>query len=153
MPEMFDLASCRQLRTDWFAAKGQFARHLSRTSDLYSTTSKIHHLTQEKWAQIDDQWKRNYIETVARSQSSHASGLSEETLDVGPAPSTELPSLNGPKSEGKFPTLGDEGIVGPMVREKPPAPQKRGRKRSFWKFLQGVFDGSVPFSRGEKGPV
>ena len=153
MPEIFDLASCRQLRTDWFAAKGQFARHLSRTSELYSKTSKIHHLTHEKWAQIDEHWKRNYIETVARSQGANASGLSEETLDVGPAPSTELPSLNGPQSEGKFPTLGDEGIVGPMVREKPPPPQKRGRKRSFWKFLQGVFDGSVPFGRGEKGLV
>ena len=153
MPNVFDLASCTQLRADWFLAKGQFARHLSRTSDLYSSTSKIHQLTQEKWTQIDQRWRRNYIETVARSQSQHPSTLSEEILDVGPAPSTELPSLNGPKSEGKFPTLADEGIVGPMVREKAPTPQKRGRKRSFWKFLQGVFDGSVPFGRGERGTV
>jgi hypothetical protein len=29
---------------------------------------------------------------------------------------TEIPSLNDPPSDGKFPQIGDEDIIGPMVQ-------------------------------------
>ena len=64
-------------------------------------------------------------------------------VDEPPVEPIKLPPLNGPESQGKFPSIGDRGIVGPMQRvspRAPPSPPPRpSRKRAFWKFLQGVF--------------
>ena len=153
VPTNFDLSSCKQLRADWDTARCNYMKHLVRTGEHYSTTSKTYHLTEDKWAQIDAQWKRNNKLTVSRAADlngeealslSHHSSLVVEP----PAPLMKIPSLNGPMSEGKFPKLGDEDIVGPMVRGKSPVPARRtSRKRKFWKFLQGVLPSSVAFGR------
>ena len=150
LPENFDFVTCKQLQDDWDAARLNFMKHLARTRENYSTTSKIHQLTEEKWAQIDAQWSKNYELATSRTVKN-----TEKALDAfvkanaaKPMPSMQLPSLNGPQSEGKFPKLGDEGIVGPMIQEKSQLqPRSKGRKRAFWKFLQGVLPSSVAFGR------
>jgi hypothetical protein len=149
LPETFDLASCRRLRTDWEMARCNYAKHLARTAEHYNTTSKVHQLTEEKWAQIEARWKRNY--ELARSRATDGAGesiaLARQPSLVEPSPLTKIPSISGPCSDGKFPKLGDSGIVGPMTQIEPiPQPRPR-RKRAFWKFLQGVLPSSVAFGR------
>ena len=127
-------------------------KHLARTAEHYSTTSKVHQLTEEKWGQVDAQWKRNHDLTLSRAPDDREESLPlfRKLSNSEPAPIIKIPSINGPRSEGKFPKVGDEGIVGPMVREKAMSPHQRpSKKRTFWKFLQGVLPSSVAFGRGK----
>ena len=150
LPNIFDHSACKQLRTDWDMARLDFMKHLSRTGEHYSTTSKVYQLTEEKWAEIDAQWKQNYdlITSSLPKFKIEPSSLPNQKSVAEPVPLVKIPSLNGPRSEGKFPKLGDEGIVGPMVREKSQLKPPK-RKRTFWKFLQGVLPSSVAFGRGQ----
>ena len=150
LPTAFDYSACQQLRSDWERARLNFTKHLSRTAEHYSSTSKIYQLTEEKWAEINAQWKQNYeLATSCFPEFKiESSPLSKQMLVAEPVALIKIPSLNGPRSEGKFPKLSDEGIVGPMVREKSQFKPPR-RKRTFWKFLQGVLPNSVAFGRGQ----
>ncbi|KAL8697373.1 MAG: hypothetical protein Q9201_007154 [Fulgogasparrea decipioides] len=143
LPTHYDVEACKQLRTDWETARRNFSRHLMRTSEHYGATSRIHKLTAEKWAAVDAEWKRNTDICLSRTaDNGYEQALSQSQSSVAePAPLAILPSLSGPKSEGKFPKLGDEDIVGPMeVVESPQQQQqRRSTKRSFFRFLQGVF--------------
>ena len=152
LPTTLVLSSCNQLRADWDAARLNFTKHLARTGEYYSTTSRIHQLTEEKWAEIDTQWKRNNELAIANTPDypGESVAVSKQVTSVDVVPLIKLPSLNGPRSAGKFPQLGDQGIVGPMVREKKtPLQQRPNKKRGFWKFLQGVLPSSVAFGRGQ----
>ena len=152
LPTTFDVSSCKQLRADWDAARLNFMKHLARTGEYYSTKSKIHQLTEEKWAEIDAQWKRNteLLQANMPDYLGELLALSKQTTNIETVPLIKIPSLNGPRSAGKFPKLGDEGIVGPMVREEKSQLSRRpNRKRGFWKFLQGVLPSSVAFGRGQ----
>ncbi|KAL8688198.1 MAG: hypothetical protein Q9218_005828 [Villophora microphyllina] len=144
IPTQFDVEACKQLRTDWETARRNFSRHLMRTGEHYGTTSRIHKLTEEKWTAIDAEWKRNTDVCLSRTaDNGYEKALSQSQSCVAePAPLARLPSLNGPMSEGKFPKLGDDHIVGPMEVVESPQQQQQQRKstkRSFFKFLQGVF--------------
>ncbi|KAL8832265.1 MAG: hypothetical protein Q9170_004953 [Blastenia crenularia] len=144
LPTEFDVEACKQLRTDWETARRNFSRHLMRTAEHYGVTSKIHKLTEEKWAAIDAEWKSYTDVCLSRTaENGYEQALSQSQSSVAePAPLVKLPSLNGPKSEGKFPKLGDQDIVGPMEVVASPAQQQQQRKstkRSFFRFLQGVF--------------
>ncbi len=134
-----------------------------RVGENYGPTSKIYLLTQQKWAEIDACWKRN-VDTcfahVADSSAEAALALSASEVIAEPPPLMKMPSLNGPKSEGKFPKLGDEGIVGPMdvakpvqsPREQTPPSQGKKRKTGFLKWMQGVWPAGVGvFGRGMTG--
>ncbi|KAL8811507.1 MAG: hypothetical protein Q9200_001730 [Gallowayella weberi] len=145
LPTSFDVEACKQLRTDWETARRNFSRHMMRISEHYGATSKIHKLTEEKWATIDAEWKRNTDVCLSRTaDNGYEHALSQSQSSVAePAPLVTLPSLNGPKSEGKFPKLGDEPIVGPMEvvasQLQQHQQQRKSTKRSFFRFLQGVF--------------
>ncbi|MCJ1286992.1 hypothetical protein MMC26_006339 [Xylographa opegraphella] len=152
VPEDFALSTCRQFRADWDAARCNYMKHLARTGEHYSTTSKIHQLTEEKWAQVNAIWKRNHDVILSHTTISVDDGpqLSKQTsVQQEITLPTKIPPTNGPRSEGKFPKVGDEGIVGPMVQEKPLPQLRPSRKRAFWKFLQGVLPGAVAFGRGQ----
>ncbi|MCJ1289867.1 hypothetical protein MMC34_001400 [Xylographa carneopallida] len=151
VPEDFALSTCRQFRADWDAARCNYVKHLARTGEHYSITSKIHQLTEEKWSQINAIWKRNNEivlshTTISGDDGAHLSKQSSAQQETASA--MKIPPTNGPRSEGKFPKVGDEGIVGPMVQEKPLLQPRPSRKRAFWKFLQGVLPGAVAFGRG-----
>ncbi|KAL8996406.1 MAG: hypothetical protein Q9169_004054 [Polycauliona sp. 2 TL-2023] len=145
LPLQFDVEACKQLRTDWETARVNFSRHMMRINEHYGLTSRIHKLTEEKWATIDAEWKRNTDVCLSRTaDNGYEQALSQSQSSIAePAPVVTLPSLHGPKSEGKFPKLGDEDIIGPMeVVARPLQQQQQHRKstkRSFFRFLQGVF--------------
>ncbi|KAL8733333.1 MAG: hypothetical protein Q9166_002157 [cf. Caloplaca sp. 2 TL-2023] len=145
LPIQFDVEACKQLRTDWETARRNFSRHMMRISEHYGATSRIHKLTEEKWATVDAEWKRNTDICLSRTaDNGYEQALSQSQSSVAePAPLVKLPSLNGPKSEGKFPKLGDEDIVGPMEvvtsQSQQQQQQRKSTKRSFFRFLQGVF--------------
>lgn len=145
LPTQFDVEVCKQLRTDWEMARRNYTKHLMRTGEHYGATSRIHKLTEEKWAGIDAEWKRNTDVCLFRTaENGYEQALSQSQSSVAePAPLVKLPSLNGPKSEGKFPKLGDQDIVGPMEvipsQVQQQQQQRKSNKRSFFRFLQGVF--------------
>lgn len=141
LPEVCDMASLRQLFADWEQARCNFTKHQVRTAEHHGVTSNTYLLTEKKWAEIDALWKRNHDEAV-----SHAAAMGEEpepTSPVEPAPLSKMPTLNDPKSEGKFPKLGDEDIVGPMVQIASQVPKTPTRKRAFFRFFSDMkFPGS-----------
>lgn len=164
-PDRADADSLRQLRADWDAARVNYTKHIVRTGEHYGRTSKIYALTEAKWAETRSAWRTAYGNTLDRvlasqqpadSQStSHGmrtsraragsspplplewTRLLDEDNDDGLLPSRVL------DTEGKFPALGDEDIVGPMVRaaDSGAGSRRRGRARSeergFWRSLVG----------------
>lgn len=144
VPERCDAASLRQLFADWESARCNYAKHQVRTAEHYGVTSKHYTLTEQKWAEIDAEWKKNH-----ELATSHAATIGqflpvEPLSPTEPAPLSKMPTLNDPKSEGKFPKLGDEDIVGPMVQIASPMMLKTpSRKRAFFKFLSDLLPGSL----------
>ncbi|KAF2085873.1 hypothetical protein K490DRAFT_45279 [Saccharata proteae CBS 121410] len=121
-PDVCDAAACREVFANWEQARRNFIKHQVRTGEHFGLTSKTYMLTEQKWAQIDAEWKRCY--EVACAQSGEAgSDHEDEPTPSEPAPIVRMPSLNG---AGKFPKLGDEDIVGPMIQAtKQPSPSKK----------------------------
>ncbi len=159
-PSQPNMDTCKQLRAHWDIARHNYAKHLMRTGDNYGPTSKIYHLTEDKWAEIDTKWRGIMDACFARAKvNTHESktslSKSQEAMSE-PPPLIKMPSLNGPKSEGKFPKLGDEGIVGPMEVVAPPVPlqqqpppSRKKRKLGFFRWVQGVWPvGAGVFGRG-----
>lgn len=141
VPEVCDAASLRQLFADWEQARRNFTKHQVRMAEHNGVTSKTYLLCEKKWAEIDALWKKNNDLAISR-----ATAIGEEpepSSPLEPAPLSKMPSLNDPKSEGKFPKLGDEDIVGPMVRIAEQIPRTPPRKRAFFKFFSDLkFPGS-----------
>ena len=136
-PEEFNPATYKQLNADWNVARFNYLQHRMGISEHYGDTSKIYRLTEEKWTEIDAKWKtnvglcRSHVEEIARQDARRSD------------PVSKIPSLDGPKSQGKFPTIGDEGIVGPMEQLPSMAqPLRKKRKMGFtrWRdWMQGVW--------------
>ncbi|KAF2273221.1 uncharacterized protein EI97DRAFT_164580 [Westerdykella ornata] len=136
MPDVCDAASLRQLCADWEQARCNFTKHLVRTGEHFGVTSKLYKLTEQKWAEIDAQWKANM--DLATSRAAALGAEPEATSPMEPAPLTKMPLLSDPKSEGKFPELGDEDIVGPMVQIAAQIQKSPSRKRALLKFFSDM---------------
>ena len=154
IPEEVDLETCKILRSDWDTARHNYAKHLMRVEENIGPTSKIYTLTQEKWAGIDATWKKNVDRCVAQLNDPQPSSPGSPVISepVGrdltkTPPLVKIPALNGPRSEGKFPRVGDEGIVGPMEvvplrteviehQEKEQQAQAAKRKRKLGNFIK-----------------
>jgi hypothetical protein len=144
LPEPYALDVCNAISVkqhfeDWQQARHNFAKHQVRTAEHYGVTSKHYLLTEQKWDEIEAQWRLNH--DLAKSR---AAAIGEElapTSPTEPEPLSKMPTLDDPKSQGKFPKLGDEDVVGPMMQsqasplffQKPPS-----RKRAFFKFLSDL---------------
>lgn len=147
LPEVFDLQACRQLRADWDLARINYTKHLVRTGEHYGATSKTYKLTEEKWAQTDELWRKHNDITIQNTMehSDEAFSTLRHTALGNPGASnvmTRIPSLNDLRGGGKFPQLGDEDIVGPMVQvaaQLQKNPNKKGRMMKFFaeKFPMG----------------
>ncbi|PNS17316.1 hypothetical protein CAC42_6999 [Sphaceloma murrayae] len=135
-PITIDLESCKNLTSDWEAARRQYLAHATRVSDDYGPTSNTLRLTEQKWASIDAQWKQNFDLTIARAKSCG--------VDVG-----EIQCLSERTALAKIPSiprpaiLADNGeIVGPMVtyvsRIKP-----QSKKNAFLRFFSGLRQSST----------
>lgn len=156
LPDPITWTTYQQFMQDWDTARQNYLRHLMRTSEHNGPRSKIYRLTEEKWAEVESQWRKDEEQCQARvseERSSHEMSSSHASI-AAPAPLITLPSLNGPLSQGKFPQLGDENIVGPMAQAPSPKAPKFSskRKRTFLKFLQGMLpSGSGVFGRSSSG--
>jgi hypothetical protein len=144
VPESFDLEACRQLRANWDLARCNYTKHLVRTGEHYGVTSKTYKLTEEKWSSIDATWRKNNDQTIANTveNSSEAFATLKHTTLGDPGSAnimTKIPSLNDPRSEGKFPQLGDEDIVGPMVQAAAQLQRSPSKKAKLFKFLAEKF--------------
>ncbi|KAL6714846.1 hypothetical protein ACLMJK_007106 [Lecanora helva] len=155
------LMACKQVRADWEAAKLNYMNHLNCVGEHYGTTSKIYRLTEEKWSEVDAHWKRNVEISFSRipqlptepaatltAPPAQPDPTTDKTAPLTKIPSPEVTTVSSPKSdyhfapfgEGKFPALGDEGIVGPMEVVAPQEPQRRNkRKLGFIRWVQGVW--------------
>lgn len=144
LPEVYDVEACRQLRANWDLARCNYTKHLVRTGEHYGVTSKTYKLTEEKWSQTDAMWKKNNDLTIQNTVESDGDAFS--TLKHAPFgdPSssnimTKIPSLNDPTSGGKFPQLGDEDIVGPMVQATAQLQRNPSKKAKLMKFFVEKF--------------
>ncbi|KAF2266664.1 hypothetical protein CC78DRAFT_577976 [Lojkania enalia] len=141
VPEICDTTSLRQLFADWEQARCNFTKHQVRTGEHFGVTSKTYLLTEQKWTEIDALWKRNHDLALSR-----AAALGEEpepTSPLEPAPLSKMPTLSDPRGEGKFPKLGDEDIVGPMVQIASQLQKQPSRKRAFFQLFRDIkFPGS-----------
>ena len=149
LPESFDVTACKRLRSDWDLARCNYLKHLARIGEHYGATSKIFRLTEEKWAGIDTLWRRNTEISILRTvENGYEVELSRSQSSIAePTPTMKLPALNGPRSEGKFPELGDEAIVGPMEQVASQLQRRPSRKVVFFKFFQGVMPSTGSFAR------
>lgn len=144
VPQNFDLLACRQLRADWDLARCNYTKHIVRVGENYGVTSKIYKWTEEKWSQIDILWMKNNeltISTTAQSSTDAFATLKHNTLG-NPSSSnvmTKIPSLNDPRGEGKFPQLGDEDIVGPMVQAAAQLRRNPTKKAKLLRYLTEKF--------------
>lgn len=137
-PQVCDAASVNQLFHDWEEAQRNYAKHQVRTAEHYGATSKHYLLTEQKWAEIHAEWRKNHDD--AKSHAVAIGQQLEPTSPTEPGPLSKMPTLNDPKSEGKFPKLGDEDIVGPMQQAVALLPKTApSRKRAFFKFLGDLF--------------
>ncbi|USP76499.1 hypothetical protein yc1106_03773 [Curvularia clavata] len=136
LPQVCDLASIEEHLAEWAQARRNYAKHQVRTAEHYGVTSKHYLLTEQKWAEIDAEWKKNHDMAKA-----HATALGEELAPYSPTepgPLSKMPTLHDPKSEGKFPKLGDEDIVGPMQQAAALLPANPSRKRAFFRFFNDL---------------
>ncbi|KAI9676784.1 MAG: hypothetical protein M1829_002879 [Trizodia sp. TS-e1964] len=137
LPEEFDAESCNQLRANWDQARFNYTKHLVRTGEHHGATSKTYSLTEEKWAGIDSLWRRNFDLALSKaSQVAESAGSPRPSPVTEPMAQMKIPSLN----DAKFPQLGDEDIVGPMVQVAASAnlQRKRTTRSRILRFLQGV---------------
>lgn len=146
-PVAVDLDTLRTLRADWDLARVSYTKHIVRTREHYGATSKTFALTEAKWAETEREWKSAHESLVARVAASNLATedqLRWDRLQDG-APTT-VPTVvvakdKFPNLKVKFPDLGDEDIVGPMVRDavmarEPGSDGENGAKK-LWKSLAG----------------
>lgn len=152
LPTVFDISSCRSLRTDWDLARCNYTKHLVRTGEHYGVTSQIYRMTEEKWAATESLWHAHNDTTIARTVSSgnDAFATLKHTSFGDRDVVTKIPSLNDLRSEGKFPQLGDGEIVGPMVKATASAAGLRrspSKKARMLKFIADKFPSSLTSGR------
>lgn len=143
VPSVFDIEACRRLRSDWDLARCNYTKHLVRTGEHYGVTSKTYAITEEKWAATDAIWKRNNDITIQKTVDSDGDAFSTLKHQSFGSDSTnvmtKIPSLNDPQSQGKFPQLGDEDIVGPMVQAAAQLQRSPSKKAKIMRFFAEKF--------------
>lgn len=133
LPDVCDSQSCSRLRDDWEAARVQYMRQAARTSEHYGPTSEIHKLTQQKWAEIDAEWRSNLEKASAEAQANGGGNMPFQPL-AETQPISKLPSLQDPQRPSKFPAVSE--IVGPMVSyAKIEHDRPQSKKPSFLKIF------------------
>jgi hypothetical protein len=129
VPEMLDLDSYTEYRKNWDQARTNYAKHIARTVEHYGSTSKVYKLTEEKWASVDNVWKRQHdlmrtaLAPVLARLSDGDSEMQDSTTSSAvlekPLTKVVVPVID---KSGKFPELGDGEIVGPMSVARPRLP-------------------------------
>jgi hypothetical protein len=71
-PQPYDLEvvnpeTVRQFRDDWDTARVNYTKHLVRTGENYGETSKIYNLTEAKWVETEQRWRRTYEKAMRQT--------------------------------------------------------------------------------------
>lgn len=134
LPEVCDAQNCKRLADDWERARVEYMRQAARISEHYGITSQTYKLTEQKWAEIDAEWRANHELANAQAQASGESPFFQPLAETQPL--SKMPSLNDPKQPSKFPSIEEKDIVGPMVRyAKIQHEQKPAKKANFLKLF------------------
>jgi hypothetical protein len=113
LPEVCDAQTCKQLTDDWEHARKQYMQLAGRVRSDYGPTSQTFKLTEQKWAEIDATWRANHEMANAAAQATGDSPTYQPLAEI--IPIAKLPSLTDPQQPGKYPTIEEKDIVGPMV--------------------------------------
>ena len=135
-PNVCERESCQKLFADWETARRNYNIHQVRTGEHFGVTSKTYRLTEAKWAAIEAQWKRSYDDALAKVAETNNAPAAPTPTE--PAPLVKMPPLHNPKGVEKFPELGDEDIVGPMVQLSKQAPRRTVKVASYFGFFKGL---------------
>ena len=146
MPDLCDSKTCNALLEDWELARSRYMRHATRIAEDYGPTSQVLIYTEQKWAEIDAQWRANFDTANESVDGEHRiqQSLAEHE------PLSRMPTLNDPQQPAKFPTIDAADVVGPMsvrvnLAAKPP---KRPAFLSLSKLLTNpaaLLSGRSPF--------
>jgi len=136
-PDEASLEALRHLRADWDQARINYTKHLTRTGEHYGSTSNTYALTEAKWAETEREWRDaedavlDRVATLAACDESMAAQLRRQ--DDAPA------VVHRVLDAEKFPHMGDEDIVGPMIRDAVmiTSPAEKHTASKFWKSLVG----------------
>ena len=117
-PEVCDAQTCKRLRDDWETARLKYMCQVARISEHYGPTSQTYKFTEEKWAEIDAQWRVNHERAVNAQAGSSDSGDSPRLFQplAETKPLSQMPALTDPQQPSKFLTVDEADIVGPMVQ-------------------------------------
>lgn len=155
MPDVFDYRACNRLREDWQAARQEYMLQAARIGEHYGPTSHTYKLTEQKWTEIDGQWRAYHerVNAVARPGPDDKAGEDRPEMHsrrVQPlaetTPLSKIPTLNDPQRSGKFPAIEDKDIVGPMVQYAKFGAQRRPSKKTT--FLKLFTDPASLLGRG-----
>ena len=121
-PARQDMDALRQLCGDWDEARIAYGRHISRIGEHYGHTSKTYCLTEAKWHETQQQWKS--IHDTLAEQIADRAETQNQALEHVPVAVPKLHAVGD-----KFPSRGDEDIVGPMMRAATVLPATGGEDR------------------------
>ena len=113
IPEICDRKSCNRLLDDWETARIEYMRQAARVSEHYGPTSRTYTLTEQKWSEIDIEWRNNLEEANAEAEARGEEPALQSLATTKPL--GKMPSLTDPQQPDKFPA-NDGDIVGPMVQ-------------------------------------
>jgi hypothetical protein len=134
LPIRFDRASCLKLASDWEAARTEFFKQQARTLEHYGPNSKTYKLTEDKWSEINGQWKLYIDQAITNAVAQGEDLNSLINLDINIF--KRMPKFN-PHIDGKFPSLGDQNIVGPMeIGQQMSKPSSPTHKQSSSKLFK-----------------
>ena len=115
-PATCDNESCNRLLEDWESARIEYMRHASHISEHYGLTSRTYKLTEEKWTEIDSEWRSNLDRANSEAEANGQTPALQSLAETQPAP--KMTALIDPERPDKFPKIAEGDIVGPMVQYK-----------------------------------
>lgn len=65
--EVINTDTVKKFRGDWDTARVNYTKHLVRTGENYGETSKIYNLTEAKWAETEQRWRRTYENAIRQT--------------------------------------------------------------------------------------
>lgn len=132
-PEQKNMDTLRQLRANWDEARIAYGKHIARIGEHYGHTSNTYNLTEAKWRETQQEWQS--IHDTLIDQIVDSAKMEDHASERVP---TTVPKLHA--MGDKFPSRGDEDIVGPMMRAVtmlPASGTDERRNGRFWRNLAG----------------
>ena len=151
LPDTFGAEAYHRLVADWEEARVNYFRHQHRTLEHYGVNSKTYKLTEQKWAAIDAQWRKN--KDLAAVEAAKTSNEAIPPAPIEHASALPMPVIPDIKDNGKFPKLGDGDIVGPMKQEPPRIQVVPVRRNALLRFFDSFKAPGGPFGRSRMAKV